>query len=149
MRQEYWTISISQTVGAVPTIKLGNEIVLLAKSHDRKLPLWKAQCYHIIAYVYQELSVYMAARHLRCAKATACHCVKEFNQHGFRRFERSSNPEGRLTQLTAAYLTTLNQIAQKRPADVGLPFTNWSMTKLQDYLVKHHHFSLICPEWMC
>lgn len=126
----------------------GEKMTLIAKLHDRKLPLWIAQRHRIVAYVYQKQSVYATARHLGCAKETAYRCVTEFDQRGFRRFERSSNPEGRPTQLTESHLKTLIQIAQKRPADVGLPFTNWSMTKLQDYLVKHRHFPPISPEWM-
>jgi len=126
----------------------GEKQMLIAKLHDRKLPLWIAQRYRIVACVYQNQSVRAAARHLGCAKETAYRCIKEFNEHGFRRFECSSNPEGRPSQITELHLKTLIRIAEKRPTDVGLPFTNWSMTKLQDYLVKHHHFPSVSPEWM-
>jgi hypothetical protein len=39
-------------------------------------------------------------------------------------------------------------MAQKRPTDVGLPCTQWSMTKLHAYLVKHRHFPNVSPEWL-
>ena len=89
-----------------------------------------------------------AARHLNCAKETAYHWVHEFNQHGFQYFERPSNPSGRPSQITRRHLRMLLSIAQKRPTDVGLPFTNWSISKLQEYLVKRRHFPAVSAEWL-
>ncbi len=126
----------------------GEKKWLFMKLHDRKLPLWIAQRYRIIACVYQGASVRETAQHVGCNKGTVCRCAAEFNEHGFQRFERCSNPEGRPTQITPRQLQTLKQIAEKRPTDVGLPFTNWSMTKLQEYLVKHRKFPEVSPEWL-
>jgi len=126
----------------------GEKRLLNTKLHDRKLPVWLAQGYLLVALVYDELSVLAAARRLGCAKETAYRWIKEFNRLGFRRFERTSHPEGRPSQLTQHQLDLLCQIAQKRPTDVGLPFTNWSMTKLQDYLLKKRHFPKVGPEWL-
>ena len=126
----------------------GEKQLLNAKLHDRKLPVWLAQRYRLIAFVYVGLSVLAAARRLRCAKETAYRWIKEFNRLGFRQFDRPSHPEGRPSQLTRAQLELLYHIAQKRPTDVGLPFTNWSMTKLQEYLVKKRHFPKVGPEWL-
>lgn len=126
----------------------GEKQLLNTKLHDRKLPVWLAQRYRLIALVYAGLSVLAAARRLVCAKETAYHWIKEFNRIGFRKFDHSSHPEGRPSQLTQRHLELLYHIAQKRPTDVGLPFTNWSMTKLQDYLVKKRHFPKVGPEWL-
>lgn len=126
----------------------GEKRLLFSKVHDRKLPVWMAQRYRVIALVYAGLSVRATARRLACAKETAYRWVGEFNRFGFRHFSRSSNPGGRPSQLTKRQLTLLAHIAQKRPTDVGLPFTNWSMTKLQDYLVKRRGFPKVSPEWL-
>lgn len=126
----------------------GEKKLLYMKLHDRKLPLWIAQRYRVIASVYEGASVRETARQLGCDKGTVCRCVAEFNERGFQRFERCSNPEGRPTQITQRQLQTLKQIAKKRPTDVGMPFTNWSMTKLQEYLVKHRKFPEVNPEWL-
>jgi len=126
----------------------GEKKLLNARLHNRKLPVWLAQRYRLIALIYLGLSVLAAARRLSCAKETAYRWIKEFNRRGFRAFDRSSHPEGRPSQLTQAQLELLYHIAQKRPTDVGLPFTNWSMTKLQDYLVKKRHFPNVSPEWL-
>ncbi len=126
----------------------GEKKMLFTKLHDRKLPVWIAQRYRIIANVYQHQSVRATARQLGCAKETAYRCVKEFNRHGFRGFERCSNPEGRPTQISQRQMNTLLGTAQKRPTDVGLPFTNWSMNTLHEYLVKRQNFPKVSPEWL-
>lgn len=126
----------------------GEKKMLFTKVHDRKLPVWIAQRYRVIAGIYQQQSVRATARQLGCAKETAYRCVKEFNQHGFRRFQRCSNPEGRPTQISKRQMTILLRTAQKRPTDVGLPFTNWSINTLQEYLVKRKNFPKVSPEWL-
>ena len=126
----------------------GEKKMLFTKVHDRKLPVWIAQRYRIIAGVYQQQSVRATARQLGCAKETAYRCVKEFNQHGFHRFQRSSHPEGRPTQISRGQMNILLRTAQKRPTDVGLPFTNWSINTLQEYLMKRKNFPKVSPEWL-
>jgi transposase len=126
----------------------GEKKMLFTKLHDRKSPVWIAQRYRIMANVYQHQSVRAAARQLGCAKETAYRWVKEFNRQGFRCLERCSNPEGRPTQITQRQMNTWLGTAQKRPTDVGLPFTNWSMNTLHEYLVKRQNFPKVSPEWL-
>lgn len=115
---------------------------------DRKLPVWQAQRYRLIALVYNGVSVRAAARHLTCAKETAYRWIEEFNRVGFRYFDRISNPAGRPSRFSVQQLKLLYRIAKKRPTDVGLPFTQWSMTKLHAYLMKQRHFPMVSPEWL-
>ena len=126
----------------------GEKQLLNTMLHDRKLPVWRAQRYRLIALVYEGLSVRSAARRLSCAKETAYRWIEEFNRIGFRDFDRTSHPEGRPSQFTVQQRKFLYHIAQKRPTDVGLPFTQWSMTKLHAYLVKQRHFPKVTPEWL-
>jgi transposase len=126
----------------------GEKQLLKTMLHDRKLPIWRAQRYRVIALLYNGLSARAAARQLTCAKETAYRWVVEFNRVGFRHFDRTSHPEGRPSQFTGQQLKLLYHIAQKRPTDVGLPFTHWSMTKLHAYLVKQRHFPKVSPEWL-
>jgi transposase len=81
------------------------------KLHDRKLPQWLAQRYRLVGLIRSGLSVLAAARQAGCAKDTAYRCLAEFNQCGFRRFERSSNPTGRPSQLSALQLQRVIQLA--------------------------------------
>ncbi len=126
----------------------GEKRLLNAKLHARKLPVWIAHRYRLIGLVYAGLSILAAARQLACAKETAYRWIKEFNRLGFHCFDRASHPEGRPSQLSQQDLRLLHHIAQKRPTDVGLPFTNWSIAKLREYLVKKRGFPKVSPEWL-
>lgn len=126
----------------------GEKQMLQAKVRDRKLPQWVAHRYQLIGLIRSGLSVLAAARRVGCAKDTAYRCLVEFNRSGFRHFERSSNPTGRPSQISARQLRDIIQVAQKRPTDVGLPFTNWSISKLHEYLLKHRQLAAVSPEWL-
>lgn len=126
----------------------GERQTLHAKLHDRKLPAWAMHRYQIIALVRVGQSVFQASRQVGSSPKMAYLWVARFNVSGFRDFEKSSNPEGRPSHLTEQAKQVLRRTAQKRPTDVGLPFTHWSMTKLHDYLVKRLHFSAVSPEWL-
>ena len=66
------------------------------KLHDRKLPTWAMHRYQIIAQVRAGSSVFQAMSQVNCAVNTAYLWVKRFNQSGFKFFESSSHPEGRV-----------------------------------------------------
>ncbi len=126
----------------------GERQLLQAKLHDRKLPAWAMHRYQIIAYIRDGQSAFRAAHSVGCSAKAAYLWLARFNTSGFASFEESSNPEGRPSKLMRQQLNLLYQTARKRPTDVGLPFTHWSMTKLQDYLVKKHRFPKVGPEWL-
>ena len=126
----------------------GEKQTLYTKLHDRKLPAWAMHRYQIIALVRAGLSVFQSSRQVGSSPKMAYLWVIRFNKSGFRDFEQSSNPTGRPSRLTPHELQLLKRTAQKRPTDVGLPFTNWSMTKLHDYLIKRRHFPAVSAEWL-
>lgn len=129
-------------------LRRGEKQKLESKARDRKLTAGVSQRYRLIAMVYAGITVWLAARRLNCAKETAYHWVHEFNAHGFSNFERASNPSGRPSQIARRHLRILLSVAQQRPTEVGLPFTNWSIAKLRDYLLKHRRFPAVSGEWL-
>jgi transposase len=126
----------------------GEKMLLNAKLHDRKLPAWALHRYQIIAQLREGKSAFRAARLIGCSAKAAYLWHTRFNTSGFVRFEQISNSMGRPSQLSEAQRQLLIHLAQKRPTDVGRPFTHWSMTKLQEYLVKKRHFPKVSPEWL-
>ena len=126
----------------------GEKRLLNAKLHDRKLPAWAMHRYQIIALIRTGSSPFAAARRIGCSAKAAYLWLARFNASGFHGFEDSSHPEGRPSELTQAQLKLLCQIAQKRPTDLGVPFTHWSMTTLHAYLVKKRQFPKVSPEWL-
>jgi transposase len=126
----------------------GEKILLQAKLCDRKLPAWAIHRYQIIALVRKGYSPFKASQLIGCSAKAAYLWLKRFDTEGFAGFEQSSHPEGRPSALTKADLKRLHHMAQKRPTDVGLPFTQWSIAKLHAYLVKQRDFPKISPEWL-
>lgn len=129
-------------------LRRGEKQKLKGKARDRKLTAGIAQRYRLIALVYAGLNALSAARRLNCANQTAYRWVHEFNAHGFRNFERPSNPSGRPARLSKRQVRLLRMVASQRPTDFGLPLTNWSMHELRDYLLKRRHFPIVSAEWL-
>lgn len=126
----------------------GEKILLQAKLCDRKLPAWAMHRYQIIALIRKGYSPFSASHLIGCSAKVAYLWLQRFNTAGFVGFEQSSHPEGRPSEFTQSDLKLLQYIAQKRPTDVGLPFTQWSISKLHAYLVKQRHFPKVSPEWV-
>ncbi len=126
----------------------GERVLLQAKLCDRKLPAWAMHRSQIISLVRKGYSPFKAAHLIGCSAKAAYLWLERFNASGFTGFEQSSHPEGRPSELSRCDLNLLYHIAQKRPTDVGLPFTQWSMTKLHAYLVKQRRFPKVSPEWL-
>lgn len=126
----------------------GERILLQAKLCDRKLPAWAMHRYQIVALIRKGYSPFKASHLIGCSPKAAYLWLQRFNTAGLAGVEQSSHPEGRPLELTQSDLKLLHHIAQKRPTDVGLPFTQWSMTKLHAYLVKQRRFPNVSPEWL-
>lgn len=126
----------------------GERILLQAKLCDRKLPAWAMHRYQIISLIRKGFSPFRVSHLIGCSAKAAYLWLQRFNTDGFTAFEQSSHPEGRPPALTQANLKLLHHIVQKRPTDFGLPFTQWSISKLHAYLVKQRHFPKVSPEWL-
>jgi transposase len=126
----------------------GEKILLQAKLCDRKLPAWAMHRYQIISLIRKGFSPFKASQLIGCSAKAGYLWRQRFDTNGFAGFEQSSHPEGRPPELTQSDLKLLYHIAQKRPTDVGLPFTQWSISKLHAYLVKQRHFPKVSPEWL-
>jgi transposase len=126
----------------------GEKRWLHTKLRDRKLPAWAMHRYQIIALIRNGNAPFNAAQQIGCSAKAAYLWLRRFNTSGFDGFEQGSHPEGRPSQLTSTQLNLLYHVAQKRPTDVGLPFTNWSIHKLQLYLVRKRNFPKVSAEWL-
>lgn len=74
--------------------------------------------------------------------------IERFNHSGFEGFSDPPNPEGRPSTLSSAQIREMIKIAVSRPADLGLPYTQWSVPKLRSYLVKRGLFPDFSNEWI-
>lgn len=74
--------------------------------------------------------------------------IERFNERGFEGFDEPPNPDGRPSSLSSKEIRQMIKIALSRPADLGLPYTQWSVAKLQGYLEKKGLFPKVSSEWI-
>lgn len=72
-----------------------------------------------------------------CSDGKAEHWVHRCNASGFENFEKQSNHPGRRPIIIdGQQVRSLIRVALSRPEDLGLPFTQWSVSKLRAYCLK-------------
>jgi transposase len=74
--------------------------------------------------------------------------IERFNKNGFEGFDDPPNPDGRPSLLTSKQIREMIKIALSRPTDLGLPYTQWSVSKLRTYLLKKGLFPDLSNEWI-
>ncbi|HYT70266.1 MAG TPA: helix-turn-helix domain-containing protein [Gemmatimonadales bacterium] len=122
--------------------------VLTAKLRRRSLSARVHQRYRVIAEVRAGRSARAAADRVGVTADTAASWVRRFNVSGFRTFEAVPNPRGRIPIITATQLRELVDTALSSPAELGLPFTSWSVRTLTEYCKAHHLIPEFSDEWV-
>lgn len=74
--------------------------------------------------------------------------IERFNENGFEGFDDPPNPDGRPSSLSSKQIREMIKIALARPTDLGLPYTQWSVSKLRAYLLKRSLFPDYSNEWV-
>ena len=74
--------------------------------------------------------------------------TKRFNSTGLSTFEKPSNPEGRASSISSKQIRELIKVALSRPEDLGLPFTTWSVKKLNNYCRDKGILPEVTDEWV-
>ena len=121
--------------------------LLAQKVADKKLPARLHQRYRIIAELTAGRGAYQVAERVGCHPDTVYLWLHRFNAEGFAPFEAPPNPQGHASSLSREQVVRLIETATSRPADLGLPFTQWSTAKLRNYCVAHGWLPPIGDEW--
>jgi len=111
----------------------------LAKIYER---------YRLIALVRDGVTPSAASRMVGCSEGKAEHWVHRFNASGFTSFEKQPNHPGRPIIIDGQQVKALIRVALSRPDDLGLPFTQWSVSKLRAYCLKQGLIPAISDEWV-
>ena len=126
----------------------GEEQVLAAKLADKRLPANRYERYRLIALVREGASPSGASRFVGCSDGKAEHWVHRFNESGFTTFEKSPGRTGRPVVISGQQVRSLIRVALSRPEDLGLPLTQWSVSKLKQYCLKAGLIPPITDEWV-
>ena len=74
--------------------------------------------------------------------------MHRFNASGFTTFERHPNHVGRPLIIDGEQVRALIGVALSRPQDLGLAFTQWSVSKLRAYCLENGLIPPISSEWV-
>jgi len=133
---------------AIRDITKKEKELLRAKLSDRTLSAYVLDRYRIVQAIAEGFTPSEISQILGCERLTVYNWVKNFNQSGFSEFEKVTNPNGRPAILTSENVKQLVKIALSRPADLGLPFTVWSVAKLGDYCASKSLLPNVSNEWL-
>jgi transposase len=122
--------------------------VLRSKLRDLSLSVRVHQRYRIIDQVRRGFGLKDAAERVGCHFTAAYHWVHRFNRSGFTSFEQVPNPKGRPPVLRAEQLRELVDVALSSPAERGLPFSVWSVSKLAEYCRQRKLLPPVTDEWV-
>jgi transposase len=115
---------------------------------DKKLSVRIYERYRVIAEASRGRTAPEIADRVGVHWTTVYDWVHRFNLEGFARFEDVPNPRGRPSSLSSRQIRQLIAIALARPTDLGLPFTHWSIAKLQDYCQQQKLLPAFSDEWV-
>jgi transposase len=73
--------------------------------------------------------------------------IHRFNDEGFNMLKPSWKPGGNW-KFTTKQKEDLVNLATSRPKDFGLPFTQWSLTRLKNFAIKQGIVDSISNEWL-
>lgn len=130
------------------TLRADEEEVLQAKLAEKRLPAKIYERYRLIAMVGEGATPAAASRAVGCSDGKAEHWVHRFNASGFATFEKQPNHPGRPIIIDGQQVRSLIRVALSRPEDLGLPFTQWSVSKLRAYCLKEDLIPPISGEWV-
>lgn len=126
----------------------GEQRALQVKLRRVSLPARLHRRYRVVALVRSGHTVAEAASRAGLNMNSASRWVRRFNESGFQSFERPNNPRGRIPIITARQLRELVDTALSSPAELGLPFTSWSVRTLTEYCKEHDLIPDFCDEWV-
>jgi len=124
------------------------EQTLTERVGEKRLPTKVYERYRLIALVRGGATPAEASRIVGCSDGKAEHWVHRFNASGFTTFEKQPNHPGRPIIIDGEQVRALIRAATSRPEDLGLPFTQWSVSKLKQYCLKQGLIPDISDEWV-
>lgn len=130
------------------TLTEAEERTLGEKLSEKRLSAKVYERYRLIGLVRAGATPSAASRVVGCGDGKAEHWVHRFNASGFDCFEKQPNHPGRPIIIDGQQVHALIRVALSRPEDLGLPFTQWSVSKLRAYCLKEGLIPPISGEWV-
>lgn len=115
---------------------------ILRRSND-SFRLKRAQ---VILASAQKIKVPKIAKNFGFSIDYVSYVIHGFNDKGFEVLESKYENCGSSPKFSAEQRQTIVDIALSKPKDLGLPFTEWSLPKLKDYIIGNTDIDYISHE---
>ncbi len=122
--------------------------LLEGKLKDKTMSVRNYERYRIVKEASEGRKPKEVADRVGCHYTVVYDWIHKFNSSGFSSFERPPNPEGKASSITSKQIRELIRVALSRPEDLGLPFTTWSVKKLNRYCRKKGILPEVTDEWV-
>ncbi|MFW6113909.1 MAG: helix-turn-helix domain-containing protein [Actinomycetota bacterium] len=122
--------------------------LLEEKLKDKKMPVRNYERYRIVKEASEGRRAAEIADRVGCHFTVVYDWTKRFNSTGFSTFEKPPNPEGRISSISREQIRELIRVALSRPEDLGLPFTTWSVRKINHYCRSEGILPQVTDEWV-
>lgn len=132
----------------IRALKQKEKEFLNKKLKDKTMPVRIYERYRIITEAVSGYEPLEIAGRVGCDFTIVYDWIHRFNESGFDTFERPSNPKGREPIVKSEQVTELIKTALSRPEELGLPFTQWSVSKLGAYCKQRGILPDITDEWV-
>jgi transposase len=129
-------------------LRANEQKLLQQKLRDKTLSVRIHERYRVIAEAAQGRAPTEIADRVGVHFTMVYDWIHHFNAHGFAGFEDAPNPHGRPPLLSSKQIRRLIATALARPADLGLPFTQWSVAKLKEYCRRERILPDFSDEWV-
>jgi transposase len=121
----------------------GNKLKRIIRRDKNPITVRRAQ---VILASAQEMTVPEIAKLHYFSEKYVRQLIKNFNEEGFDSLRPKYENNGAAPTFTEEQRAEIIEIALSRPMDLGLPFTQWSLNKLKDYVIKKGIVSSISHE---
>jgi transposase len=122
--------------------------LLEERLRDKTMSVRNYERYRIVKEASEGRRASEIADRVGCHFTVVYDWSKRFNSSGFSTFERPPNPEGRFSTISSDQIRKLIKVALSGPEDLGLPFTTWSVKKLNRYCREQGILPEVTDEWV-
>lgn len=102
---------------------------------------------HVVLASAQGMKAPEISKRYHYSKKWVRHIIHQFNGRGMEAIFPHYDG-GRPPTFTEEQKARIVEVALSRPQDLGLPFTQWSLSKLQEYVIKEGIVESISHEWV-
>ena len=132
----------------VRKLKKKERELLEERLKDKTMSVRNYERYRIVKEASEGRRASEIANRVGCHFTVVYDWTRRFNSSGFSTFEKPPNPEGRASAIGSEQIRKLIKVALSRPEDLVLPFTTWSVKKLNNYCREQGILPPVTDEWV-